>query len=111
MDLRNHVTCVVIKKLAVLREHGGNTRELRIVDWNGFGPKLDLHEWKADGKCGKGITLTYEEGKLLRDALVRHYELQEMETEERLVVDDRTICAGKAGETIECFRKGGGGIT
>ena len=80
MEIKNHVTCVVLEKLAILKEREGYTKELRIIDWNGFGPRLDLREWKPDGKCGKGITLTDEEGRLLRDALVRHYELQKTET-------------------------------
>jgi len=67
------VTCKVVKKLAVLREHNGFTKELRIVDWNGFGPRLDLREWMPDGKCGKGITMTEDEGRKLYSALEAYF--------------------------------------
>lgn len=67
------ITMNVVKKLAVLREVKGYSKELRIVSWNQGEPKLDIREWKPDGKCGSGITLSDEEGQLLLEALEKHY--------------------------------------
>ena len=66
---KNGITYKVLKKLAVLKGRGGYTKELRIVDWKGFGPRLDLREWMPDGKCSKGITLSDDEGRQLYGAL------------------------------------------
>lgn len=72
--MERNITCTVIKTLAVLKEKGGYTKELRIVAWNNGDPKLDLHEWRPDGRCGKGVTLTDEEGRLLLDGLKAYFE-------------------------------------
>ena len=48
----------------------GWTKELNLVSWNERDPKYDLREWAPDHeKMGKGITLTSEELKKLRDSL------------------------------------------
>ena len=48
----------------------GWTRELNLVSWNNKEPKFDLRDWAPDHeKMGKGITLTNEELKALRDLL------------------------------------------
>ncbi|MFJ8260108.1 YdbC family protein [Peribacillus asahii] len=48
----------------------GWKKELNLVSWNGKEPKYDLREW-APGheKMGKGLTLTGEELKTLREIL------------------------------------------
>ncbi|MFJ8247088.1 YdbC family protein [Peribacillus asahii] len=48
----------------------GWKKELNLVSWNGKEPKYDLREW-APGheKMGKGLTLTVEELKTLREIL------------------------------------------
>lgn len=48
----------------------GWTKELNIISWNGRDPKFDLRDWAPEHeKMGKGITLSVEELKKLRDIL------------------------------------------
>lgn len=48
----------------------GWKKELNLVSWNDKEPKFDLRDWDAEHKkMGKGITLTNEELKNLRDML------------------------------------------
>lgn len=67
-------TTKIVKHIAVLGETKGNwKKELNLVSWNGREPKLDVRDWPPDhGKCGKGITLTYEEAQDLHDALTEY---------------------------------------
>jgi hypothetical protein len=61
----------ILKHLGVLsEERTGWKKELNLVSWNGRTPKLDLRDW-APGheKMGKGITLTREEARTLRELL------------------------------------------
>ena len=45
-------------------------KELNIISWNGKEAKYDLREWSPDHeKMGKGVTLTNDELKSLRDLL------------------------------------------
>lgn len=48
----------------------GWTKELNIISWNGKTGKYDIRDW-APGKekMGKGITLTLEELKVLKEIL------------------------------------------
>lgn len=48
----------------------GWSKELNLVSWNDAAPKYDIREWSPDhAKMGKGVTLTAEELKKLRDLL------------------------------------------
>ncbi len=48
----------------------GWSKELNLVSWNDKEPKYDLREWDpAHEKMGKGITLSVEESKKLKDIL------------------------------------------
>ncbi len=48
----------------------GWTKELNLVSWNNKEPKFDLRDWAPQHeKMGKGITLTNEELKALKDLL------------------------------------------
>lgn len=48
----------------------GWKKELNIISWNGRTPKFDLRDWAPEHeKMGKGITLSNEELKKLRDLL------------------------------------------
>jgi len=48
----------------------GWKKELNIISWNGREPKYDLREWALEQeKMRKGITMTTEELKKLRDIL------------------------------------------
>ncbi len=61
----------IAKALGVLGESArGWKTELNLVSWNEREPKLDIRSWDPEHKrMGKGITLTKDEGKALRDAL------------------------------------------
>ncbi|MBW4829298.1 MAG: hypothetical protein KZY61_10130 [Clostridiaceae bacterium] len=48
----------------------GWTKELNLISWNNREPKYDLRDWAPEHeKMGKGITLTKEDLKELRDIL------------------------------------------
>jgi hypothetical protein len=48
----------------------GWNKELNLISWNGREPKYDLRDWAPKHeKMGKGVTLTKEELKVLRDKL------------------------------------------
>ncbi len=61
----------VIKKIGVLSTSSkGWTKELNLISWNDRAPKYDIREWSPDGvTMGKGVTLTQDELKALRDLL------------------------------------------
>jgi hypothetical protein len=48
----------------------GWNKELNLISWNDKDPKFDIRDWDAEhAKMGKGVTLTTEELKKLRDLL------------------------------------------
>ena len=60
----------IIQHLAVLSAKNKWKLELNRVKWGENATKLDIRTWNEDHtKCGKGITLTDEEAKLLISAL------------------------------------------
>lgn len=61
----------IVEKIAVLSESSkGWTKELNLISWNDRGPKYDIREWSPDHvKMGKGITLSDEEVRFLKQAL------------------------------------------
>jgi hypothetical protein len=65
------ITYDILKNYGVLsEERNGWRKELTLVSWNGRTPKLDLRDWAPDHqKMGKGITLTREEARTLRELL------------------------------------------
>ena len=57
------------------REWQGYTKEANFISWNGNAAKLDIREWHPNHeRCGKGITLTEDEGRNLYAALKAIYE-------------------------------------
>lgn len=55
---------------AIAESAKGWKKELNIISWNGKEVKYDLREWSPDHeKMGKGVTLTNDELKSLRDLL------------------------------------------
>ena len=70
------ITSTITKPLAVLGENGkGYTKEANFISWNGNAVKLDIREWHPNHeRCGKGITLTEDEGRNLYAALKAIYE-------------------------------------
>lgn len=59
------------KKIGVISESAkGWTKELNLISWNGKVAKYDLRDWAPQHeKMGKGITLSGNELKVLRDIL------------------------------------------
>jgi hypothetical protein len=48
----------------------GWTTDLTLTSWNGAAAKYDLRPWSPDGtRVGKGITMTKQEVRALRDLL------------------------------------------
>ena len=48
----------------------GWEHQLNMVSWNGNPPKYDIRDWSPDGsRMAKGISLTEEELKTLKDIL------------------------------------------
>lgn len=61
----------VVEEIGVLSQNvNGWSRELNYVSWNNRDPKYDIRDW-APGKekMGKGITLSLEELKALKEIL------------------------------------------
>jgi hypothetical protein len=61
----------IIKKFGVLSTSSkGWTKELNLIAWNDREAKYDIREWSPDGQTmGKGVTLTKEELRALRELL------------------------------------------
>jgi len=61
----------ISKEFGVLSENAkGWKKELNLVSWNERDPKYDIRDWsEGHEKLGKGVTLTGEEVKKLRDIL------------------------------------------
>ncbi|MBU5425462.1 hypothetical protein KQI41_03460 [Tissierella pigra] len=60
----------IIEKIAVLSEKGNWTKEFNKVSWNNRPAKFDLRDWNhEEGKMGKGVTLSDEEARILKEAL------------------------------------------
>lgn len=48
----------------------GWSKELNLISWNGREAKYDLRDWSSEhAKMGKGITLSIDELKALKDLL------------------------------------------
>ena len=69
------ITSEITKEIAVLSENDrGYTKEANLVSWNGNTAKLDIREWHPNHeRCGKGVTLTEDEGRKLYEALKTIY--------------------------------------
>ena len=61
----------IVKELGKISEtKSGWTKELNLASWNDREAKYDLRDWSPEHKkMGKGITLSVEELKALRDLL------------------------------------------
>ncbi|HBF65988.1 MAG TPA: hypothetical protein DDW34_09860 [Clostridium sp.] len=59
----------ITKKFGVISE-GELNKEVNLISWNGRKEKIDIRGWNDTyTKCGKGIALTVEEAKALRNIL------------------------------------------
>lgn len=66
-----NITFEITKHIGVISESSrGWTKELNLVSWNNRDPKYDIREWDPEHeKMGKGITLTEEEARDLKELL------------------------------------------
>ena len=62
---------VIKETVGVIAESAkGWKKELNLISWNGKEAKYDLREWSPDHeKMGKGVTLTIDELKALKELL------------------------------------------
>lgn len=59
----------ISKTFGVISE-GDFQKEVNLISWNGRKEKIDIRGWNdTHTKCGKGIVLTSDETKVLRDIL------------------------------------------
>mgnify|MGYP001272751333 CR=1 FL=1 len=61
----------IIQKVGVLSQsEKGWAKQLNLISWNDREPKYDIRYWSPDGQTmGKGVTLSREELKALREIL------------------------------------------
>ena len=61
----------LIEKVGVISSGtNGWDKELNLISWNEREPVYDIRTWSPDhSKMGKGVTITVEEAKVLRDLL------------------------------------------
>ena len=61
----------IVKNIGVISEAPkGWIKELNLISWNGREPKYDIRDWDPEHeKMGKGVTLTEEELKKLKEVL------------------------------------------
>ncbi len=59
----------ITKTYGVISE-GKLNKEVNLISWNGRKEQIDIRGWDdTHTKCGKGIVLSMEEAKALRDIL------------------------------------------
>jgi len=61
----------ITKEIGILSEGSkGWKKEINLVSWNERKPKIDIRDWAPEhAKMGKGITLSPEEAKNLKEFL------------------------------------------
>lgn len=61
----------VINTIGIVSEgKNGWNKELNLIKWNDREPVYDIRTWSPDHeKIGKGVTITVDEAKALRDML------------------------------------------
>lgn len=61
----------IVKNIGTLGESSkGWNKELNLISWNDREPKYDIRDWAPEHeKMGKGVTLSKEDLKALRDIL------------------------------------------
>lgn len=62
----------IVRPLGTIGTNGNITTELNLISYNNYRPKLDLRKWELKGDTKimqRGLTLTNEEARNLKDAL------------------------------------------
>ena len=72
-DEDDGIECEIIQSYGIFSQGTKNwNKEINLVSWNGRPAKLDIRAWHKDHeKCGKGITLTWEEAESLSALLAK----------------------------------------
>lgn len=73
------IECKLEKAIAILSDNNGYALELNLISFNGKPAKYDLRKWftaTEPPKMLKGVTLTVDELKVLKDTLNSMKELQ-----------------------------------
>ena len=65
---KKDLTFKMIKKIGLISTYNKSTKELNVVQWGEDSPKYDLRVWYNDF-ASKGITLTKEEMKILKELI------------------------------------------
>ena len=67
----------IVDTLGSLSESNKGWRKVvNFISWNGKEAKYDIREWSPDGeKMGKGVTLSREEMRALKDLLLQNLDL------------------------------------
>lgn len=62
----------IVEELGILSENAkGWRKELNLISWNGATPKYDIRDWAPEHeKMGKGVTLSEEELKAIKELIV-----------------------------------------
>ena len=71
MAFQKELKFEIINSVGTISEQSsGWKKELNRISWNGGEPKYDLRDWSPDHeKMGKGITLTEEELRTLKEII------------------------------------------
>jgi len=71
MATENDLKFEIINELGVISEgNKGWRKELNRISWNGREPKYDIRDWAPDHeKMGKGVTLTEQELRKLKELI------------------------------------------
>ena len=60
----------IVNQLGVISEgKSGWTYEFNLVSWNGAEPKYDIRKWQKHTRIGKGVTLTENELRKLKELI------------------------------------------
>jgi hypothetical protein len=67
----SNISFTIKKQLGAIGEGTkGWSKQLNLISWNGREPKYDIRDWDSTmDKMGKGVTLTLDELKALKDVL------------------------------------------
>lgn len=66
----SEITYEILEPVAIISRNGnGLTKQVNRISWNNQPAVIDIRAWSAKGKPYKGITLTLDEARALREAL------------------------------------------
>lgn len=66
----------IINNIGVISTNNSWNKELNRISWQGMEPKYDIRDWSENHeKMGKGITLTEEELRMLKNIIDKEIEL------------------------------------